>query len=60
MACMEHTCQACGHEWFDNCHGYACPKCGSTRIQSFYDEPDDYDDADNYFDDPHNDEDTDE
>jgi hypothetical protein len=45
---MEHTCLDCEHSWFDNEAGGLCPECGSTDIQSLFDEeleegPDEWD-----------------
>jgi len=40
MACMTHTCP-CGHDWFDNCAGGDCPKCGNDKnIGHHWDEED--------------------
>lgn len=39
MACyMEHICQSCGHEWFDNQYRSNCPRCKSGHVISHYDE----------------------
>ena len=50
MACMEHHCRACKHCWFNNKAHESCLKCGSSNVQSIFDEPpereEEYDDYD--------------
>lgn len=50
MACMEHECADCGHYDMDNRRWSRCPKCGSTRVTNWFDEPPeehlDYDERD--------------
>ena len=49
MACMTHSCEACGWSDFDNTrHGPSrcCPKCGSDRVHHDFDERPDRDWAD--------------
>ena len=41
MACLEHVCRDCGHEWFDNSMSRVCPACGSTDTARYFDEVDD-------------------
>ena len=43
MACMEHVCRVCGHEWFDNNPSRRCLACGSTDTVRFFDEVDEPD-----------------
>lgn len=51
MACLEHNCNTCGHEWASN-DKLPCPKCGGADIYTMTDEteetvdyPDDYQDS---------------
>jgi len=39
MACMEHVCDDCGSVWIDNQTNGSCPKCKSTNVGHYYDEP---------------------
>ncbi len=41
MACLEHVCRDCQHEWFDNSLSLSCPRCGSTNTLRYFDEGDD-------------------
>ena len=38
MACMTHYCLDCREEWFDNRNAGLCPKCGSGRVHTTFDE----------------------
>lgn len=38
MACMEHDCRSCGHQWFDNSLERECPNCGSWDTARLFDE----------------------
>lgn len=44
MASTEHVCCRCGHAVFSNASPSDCPKCGSSEITSFFDEPFEVDD----------------
>lgn len=51
MACLEHQCTLCGHQWSDNLLGGMCPECGSVNFATWFDEEGDQDESDNDFDD---------
>ena len=38
MACLEHSCRTCSHDWCDNDPSYVCPRCGSTDSMRVFDE----------------------
>jgi len=46
MACCEHSCRDCGHEWEGNQTRPACPECLSRDVLTVWDEWPDREDAD--------------
>jgi Zn finger protein HypA/HybF involved in hydrogenase expression len=38
MACLEHNCRDCRHNWFDNNVSRRCPECGSVNTSILFDE----------------------
>lgn len=47
MACLEHSCNACGHMWFSNSKE-KCPACGCENVHTWYDEANDHDQPDDH------------
>ena len=44
MACLEHYCQNCECEWFDNKPDAVCIQCGSPNVATYFDEEGDHED----------------